>query len=154
MLRARRRHSGVADQPTAPSGRHGQTRTTAGFARDSPKASYIASSTPEQTAQGIAAVVQTIREVSPNTKVLLLGVLPRGTYASDPYRASVAAVNQQIGNLGNAPGVTYHNFGNQLLNSDGTFPNWLSPDGLHLTPAGYNVWLNSMLPVLQNMLAS
>src|SRR5262249_61955100 len=40
--------------------------------------------TPEQTADGIAMVVQAVRTQSPQTKILLLGILPRGGSPSDP----------------------------------------------------------------------
>lgn len=112
----------------------------------------LTTSSPTQTAQGIVAVVETIRELSPTTQVLLLGLLPRGASPMDPYRAAIDHVNEFLAPLGDLPGVRYLNFGTQLLAGDGVLAAGIAPDGLHLSSLGYRIWLDNMLPTLQSML--
>src|SRR5207248_434200 len=50
----------------------------------------------EEIAEGIKAIVKTLRAKLPQTKVLLLGVFPRGEQPDDPSRAKLAAVNETI----------------------------------------------------------
>src|SRR5262249_46638177 len=61
--------------------------------------------TPQETAGGISAVVQTIQAVSPNTKILLLGILPRGESPSDPARAEIQQVNSIISGLADGTNI-------------------------------------------------
>jgi lysophospholipase L1-like esterase len=50
--------------------------------------------TPEQTAEGIAAIVHAIQIRTPATIILLLGIFPRGRDAADPLRRTNQKVNQ------------------------------------------------------------
>src|SRR4051812_11730978 len=50
---------------------------------------------PDDTADGIATVVRTIRDFSPDTRVLLLGLLPRSS-PGDPIRDEIEQVNARI----------------------------------------------------------
>ena len=108
--------------------------------------------TPGETAEGIKAVIQTIRTLSPRTKILLLGLLPRGQSGDDPLRAEIEQVNAMIAGLADSPYVTYLDLGALFLNPDGSIPSDLMADFLHPTTLGYLVIANALLPVLKSLL--
>jgi lysophospholipase L1-like esterase len=108
--------------------------------------------TPGETAEGIKAVIQTIRTLSPRTKILLLGLLPRGQSGNDPLRAEIEQVNAMIAGLADSPYVTYLDLGALFLNPDGSIPSDLMADYLHPTTLGYLVIANALLPVLKGLL--
>ena len=51
---------------------------------------------PEETAAGIQAILSTLRTGLPDTKILLLGVFPRGASGDDPLRQVTVAINALI----------------------------------------------------------
>ena len=67
--------------------------------------------TPEQISEGIAAVVDEIRLRSPNTKVLLLGVFPRGEEANTSTRKKIAEINALLAKLDDDRSVFFIDIG-------------------------------------------
>lgn len=107
--------------------------------------------TPGETVAGIAAVVRTIRTLSPRSKVLLLGLLPRGT-PDDPVRSSILQVNSQVANLRDGDHVAYLDLGALFLRPDGTIPAALMPDGLHPSELGYRLMADALQAPLHERL--
>jgi lysophospholipase L1-like esterase len=98
-------------------------------------------SSAEQTAQGIASVVQAIHSASPASKVLLLGVLPTDV----PFlNANIPEVNTLISALAAEPYVTYLNPGVQFEQADGSAQPGLLKDGVHPDASGYQVLANAI----------
>ncbi|HEV3162888.1 MAG TPA: GDSL-type esterase/lipase family protein [Isosphaeraceae bacterium] len=108
--------------------------------------------TPQETASGVAAIVQEIRTISPTTKVLLMGLFPRGALPSDPLRAEVSQTNALIANLADGQDVRFLDLGSQLVQVDGTILQTVMVDFLHLNIAGYQIWANAIAVPLQQML--
>ncbi len=104
--------------------------------------------------KGITKIVSVIREKCPDTKVLLLGILPRGQKAEkNPYRKQVAEVNEAIAKLADEKRVFFLDFGSKYLNPDGSMiKENMTPDWLHLTQAGYQVWADAMAPKLAELM--
>jgi lysophospholipase L1-like esterase len=100
--------------------------------------------TPQETADGIDAVVQTIQAVSPDTKILLLGLLPRSESPSDPVRAEIQQVNGMITGLANGTNVAYLNLDSLFLRPDGTIPSQLLVDYLHPNTDGYQLMADAV----------
>jgi len=92
---------------------------------------------PEETADGVRAVVLELRERLPKTRVLLLGLWPRGAAPDSPYRAEIAAVNRRIATCTDGRNVLYADIGGALLDPEGRLTEAMSPDHLHPTTAGY-----------------
>ena len=107
--------------------------------------------TAEETAAGITAVVQTIRTLSPQTRVLLLGLLPRST-PRDPVRSEIEQVNAQISGLQDGIHVFYGNMGAVLERPDGSMPTALMPDGIHPSQAGYQLMADALQAPLSTLL--
>lgn len=104
-----------------------------------------------ETVAGVEAVVQDIRTRLPDTKILLLGLFPRGTF-DDPQRAQVALVNTVIAKLDDGKMIKYLDIGPNFLELDGTLPKSIMPDLLHPNGQGYEIWAKAMEPTLAEML--
>ena len=89
---------------------------------------------PEQAASGIASVVHAIQARSPDTKVLLLGVLPTSMV---PLNAEVAQTDALISGMGREPGVSYLDLQGRFLGDDGAARVGFLMDAAHPSPAGY-----------------
>lgn len=107
-------------------------------------------SAPEMV-DGVIAVVEKLRTKLPKTKVLLLGIFPRGKYFND-QRGRILQVNQALQRLGNAKHVTYLDIGHEFLEDDGSMSRAVMPDYLHLSPKGYEIWASSIEKALAKLL--
>jgi len=96
------------------------------------------------TVAGITAVVQEIRTRSASTKILLLAVFPRGATSTDPFRAQVRKINEEIAKLDDGKTVLYLDLGPKFIADDGSLPKDLMPDALHLSEQGYRIWADAV----------
>ena len=101
--------------------------------------------------EGVTAIVQQIRARQPETKVLLLGIFPRGKTFS-PQRGKILEVNQALSLLDDGKHIFYFDFGSQFLAKDGSISKNIMPDALHPNEAGYTIWANAMEPKLKQLL--
>ncbi len=113
--------------------------------------------TAEEIAEGITAIVREIHKRSPKTKVLLLGIFPRGKDPSNPatkaQREKIARVNQIISKLDDGgKTVKYMDIGHLFIRQDGTIPQEIMPDFLHLSEKGYELWAQAVKPVILELL--
>ncbi len=113
----------------------------------------MSSDTPEQIDAGVGAVIASLRERLPKTKVLLLAIFPRGEKPEDQFRQKVAATNVLLAKRAapasaSTPGVTYLDIGKSFLEADGTLAKTVMPDALHLSPEGYARWAKAIEPVV------
>jgi lysophospholipase L1-like esterase len=106
---------------------------------------------PEWVANGIKKIVETVHEKLPETRVLLLGVFPRGTKES-PHRQQIAQINEIIAKLDDGKKTRYLDIGGSFLDSDGEIPFDVMPDKLHPAAKGYDIWYEAMEPLLKEML--
>lgn len=111
--------------------------------------SHAKASSPAQVVEGIRAICLRIRSKSPESHIVLMGVLPRGAKANDPFRAKIAELNGLLPELGSAPAITVLDIGSRFLQADGELPRSLMSDFCHPTELGYAVWAAALKPVLQ-----
>ena len=116
---------------------------------------------PEEIAEGVKAIVAKLREKLPMTKVLVLGVFPRGeNLARDFVQSHDTAkpsdgppkVNTIISKLGDDKMIKYLDISKSFLSEDGTIPKTLMPDFLHLSEAGYRRWADAIEPTLWDLM--
>jgi len=115
----------------------------------------LGSNTNEEIVDGITACVKEIHKQLPSTKVLLLGVFPRGREASDPLRARIKAINEQIAKLDDGgKTVRYLDIGDKFLDKDGKIPEDVMPDkpALHPNAKGYQIWADAVKGPITEML--
>jgi lysophospholipase L1-like esterase len=107
--------------------------------------------TPEQIAQGITAIVRTLRDRLPETKILLLGIFPRGENFN-AQRGKLTQINQVIAKLHDGRNVHYLDIGHRFLTDDGLLLSEIMYDYLHLTPKGYEIWAETIEPKLAELM--
>jgi lysophospholipase L1-like esterase len=117
----------------------------------------ISSNTPEEIAEGVKANVSKLREKLPETKILLLGVFPRGATRDKTAEAAKPAdqpakINAIISKLDDGKAVKYLDIGKVFLDAEGNIPRSLMPDFLHLSPPGYRKWADAIEPTLWDMM--
>ena len=106
-----------------------------------------------QIAEGVTAIVKTIHEKSPTTKVLLLAVFPRGKTIPNSQNDKLIEVNKTIAKLDDGKTVKYLDIGSKFL-KEGQLPKEIMPDYLHLSEAGYQIWADAITPTLRQMLGA
>jgi lysophospholipase L1-like esterase len=109
----------------------------------------------EEIVAGITKIVHQLNEKLPHTKVLLLGVFPRGRQATDPNRARIKAINEQIAKLDDGgKKVKYLDIAPAFLAPDGTIPMDAMPDkgALHPGAKGYQMWVDAVQPTLDELM--
>jgi len=102
---------------------------------------------------GVVAIVQQIRTRQPDTKILLLGIFPRGKTFS-AQRGRLLEVNQALARLEDNKHIFYLDFGSQFIENDGSISKNIMPDALHPNEAGYKIWASAMEPKLKQLLKS
>lgn len=106
--------------------------------------------------KGIEAIVDRVRTKHPKTKVLLLGTLPMGVDPKDPLvatlRQKVTEINRQSKEFADGTNVVFLDFGDKMLNPDGTSSSAMRPDGVHLEARGYEIWAESIGPTVATMM--
>ena len=109
--------------------------------------------TSEEIAEGITAMVAKLNKQLPETKVLLLGIFPRGADANDGRRKVNEGANAIVAKLANDDkNIYYLDIGPKFLAADGTLSKEIMPDLLHLSPQGYAIWAESIEPMVTKLL--
>ena len=114
-------------------------------------------STPEETAQGVARILDVIAERQPKAKVLLMALLPR----SDPESADrrrVERINGLIHSLADGKRVIWFDLSDRYLQPDGQIAPGIMTDewnertnsqyNLHPYELGYEIWRGALEEIL------
>jgi lysophospholipase L1-like esterase len=106
-------------------------------------------------------IIQEIHDKLPETKVLVLGIFPRGfdpkgTDKKDAetatFREKIAEVNKGLAALDDGNKTRFLDFGDKFLDADGKIPKDIMPDSLHPNEKGYQIWVDAMNPLLTEMM--
>ncbi|MBT5690261.1 MAG: GDSL family lipase [Opitutae bacterium] len=125
----------------------------------SPKAAVVMIGTnnsrdnsPQEIADGLAAITKQLRDKLPKTKVLLLGVFPRGANKDDARCKVNEKANAIFKKLADGKDVHYLDIGDKFLDPDGALNRKIMPDLLHLSEEGYTIWAESIEPTLKKLM--
>ena len=109
--------------------------------------------TGEEIAAGTKAIVGKLREKLPQSKVLVLGVLPIGASENEVGRLKAQEINVHTAALGDGGMVKYADPGAKLVQKNGRLlEGAYASDNLHLTSKGYEVLAKELLPQIVEML--
>lgn len=105
-------------------------------------------------------IVTMIQGRLPETKVLLLAVFPRGPRTNGKgivedyilHMEKITAINADIAQLDNGDSIRFLDLGPKFTAADGTITKAIMPDQLHLSSAGYEIWVEGMKPLLDEMM--
>ncbi len=102
-----------------------------------------------QVAEGIKFIVDAIRQKSPDSKILLLGLLPRSWDATASKK--VGEVNSIIAGYADNKQVFYFDASPFLLDKSGNISKEIFRDGIHLSPLGYELFAQALLPEIKKL---
>jgi len=105
--------------------------------------------TPEEIAEGVEAICQTIHKKIPSCHIILLGVLPR---SPSHFVKPIEELNRLIAPLNQEKYITFLNLRDQFADNEGLPKKELMHDTVHPNAAGYQVWAEAMEPVLSRLL--
>jgi lysophospholipase L1-like esterase len=98
-----------------------------------------------EIAAQMRALVTRIRELAPSACLLVNGVMPRSVV----FRDRIIELNHAYQTIANDSGSTFIDTWAALAAPDGAIRGELSSDGLHLSIAGYRVWVDVLRPHLE-----
>jgi lysophospholipase L1-like esterase len=108
--------------------------------------------TSAQVAEGVKAIVEQVRQKLPQTKILLLGIFPRGADKNDPARQINVKANEIISKLADEQSIFYLDISPRLLAADGTLSKDIMPDLLHPNAKGYEIWAEAIEPMVAKLM--
>lgn len=109
--------------------------------------------TTEEIAAGVTAICEELRVRLPQSKILLIGIFPRGAKA-DAGRDKITGVNRELAKLHGTRNITYMDIGKVFLEADGSIAPAIMNDYLHPTEAGYERWGEAIAPTLKELLTN
>lgn len=108
--------------------------------------------TPEEIAGGVSAIIDDLRSTSSVTRIVLVGILPRGWAASDPVRQHASHASACMAHLGDRDGLTCLDLESHFVDASGELrPELYAADGLHLGPRGYEVWARAVAEAVNDL---
>lgn len=115
--------------------------------------------TPEETADGLEAILDEIHRRCPESHILHLATLPLAEQPYDGARKRVDKLNSYLPALVEKKNkewgkdvITFMSINDKLLNGDGTINQELLHDFCHPAEKGYQVWAESIEPVVERHL--
>ena len=124
----------------------------------------IHANSPNETARGVGLVMNELHKAFPDTKLLVVGLLPRESEDAEStpaqQRRYISDVNERLAKIVSAAAdqsdpnrwVTYKDVGSAFTTSSGTVDTALMDDKLHPTQAGYERYAEHLKPTIQELL--
>jgi lysophospholipase L1-like esterase len=111
------------------------------------------SSTAEQTAKGIAAVINVCKAKAPQATIILIAIFPRNdsTHSSDVITV-INDTNARIEKIADGKKVRFLNINSQLADAEGKLFAGMTVDNLHPTLKGYEIWAKNLKPLIAELL--
>jgi len=92
----------------------------------------------ETVVGGIREIVDIIRDCLPDTRIVVLGLLPRDAdETGTDYAGKIGRINRRLKSLYAGSDVYFRDIGGQLTDEHGAVRRDIMPDGLHLNADGY-----------------
>ena len=102
-------------------------------------------------AAGIEAIIQEFNKRLPQSKILLLGIFPRGE-KPNPQREKIAEINGIISKLNGTHNVTFLDIGPKFLTPEGLITQDIMPGFLHPNEKGYRIWAEAIEPTVKKLM--
>ncbi|MEE9367814.1 MAG: glycoside hydrolase family 97 N-terminal domain-containing protein [Pontiella sp.] len=102
------------------------------------------SDSPEDIAAGVKAIVDTIEEKCPSTRILILGIFPRGKDDTDRHRIVNMKANKIVSSFADNRTIFYLDISKAFLDENRILSRDIMPDLLHLNTKGYEIWAGAI----------
>jgi lysophospholipase L1-like esterase len=100
--------------------------------------------------EGLKATLDVCRDKAPEAVVILMGITPRND--NPGANAVIDKVNDRLAKLADGKKVRFLNINDKLADRDGKLLEGMSPDRLHLSKKGYQVWADALKPIFTELL--
>ncbi len=109
---------------------------------------------PANVAKAIEKIAAEVRAKQPGAQLILHPIFPRGVSADSKRHADARARNDRTNELLKAfaaahPEITWIDFNDKMVDSTGWVPRTIMADEIHPTDAGYDIWMDALLPSLK-----
>lgn len=102
--------------------------------------------TPAEVAEAIGLICRRVQQKSPASRIIVMGVLPRGFQPDDSYRTRIAALNELLARqFARQPMIRFLDISGQIVARDAVLSKDIMSDGVHPTEAGYAIWGKALL---------
>ncbi|WP_291055988.1 GDSL-type esterase/lipase family protein [Herbiconiux sp.] len=101
----------------------------------------------EQIVRNIETILVTLRADSPDARILVQSVLPRGA----EYAEYVKEINRHVWQFAATVKAHYLDLWPVMAMEDGELNPAYTEDRLHLNEAGYDAWLSELVPALERV---
>lgn len=108
---------------------------------------------PENIARGVEGILTELKSRLPDSKVILLSLFPYDKDPNSPRRKNNNAVNEIIKNYDDGKQVYYLDICDAFFDDQGNMSKEITPDFLHLSEKGYQIWadqVNDKIRALRN----
>lgn len=106
----------------------------------------------EDVAAGVRATIAALKAKQPLAKVALVSILPwQNSEEGDRNNAKNVRVNALLKGLADGTNVVFVDLYGKFLNPDGTTNASLLKDRVHPNEAGYRLWADALVPVLDRL---
>lgn len=106
---------------------------------------------PTTIAENVGRIIDEFKKISPDARIVIVGVLPRGRGEQDSYRKEIKILNDLLAKFADGATIRYLDFGAKLLTPQKTVSEEMLPDFLHLSDKGYEMWANGLRPLLSDL---
>ena len=107
---------------------------------------------PALTAAGIKAILEKIKKISPNTKIILLSIPPRGNNPDEFHRKINDKTNVLLSKLEDRQTVYFINLDRSFIHKGGQVRTGILRGPLHLKVEGYLKMAEAIEPILKKLL--
>lgn len=107
---------------------------------------------PQDITDGIKAICDSLLKKLPEIKILVMAILPRSEKPTDWERVNNDAANKLIAKLEDGKSILFMNINSKLLGVDGVLTADIMPDRLHPSAKGYQIWAESIEPIVTKVL--
>jgi lysophospholipase L1-like esterase len=108
---------------------------------------------PEAIAAGIRIILDRLRAKQPKMKILLLAIFPRGAKTADRLRVINDGANELIAKFADNENIFFLSINDKFLAEDGTLTREIMPDLLHPRARGYQIWAETIEPMVAKLMA-
>ncbi|AEF56036.1 lipolytic protein G-D-S-L family [Marinomonas posidonica IVIA-Po-181] len=108
---------------------------------------------PQETAQGIKAILTMLEKKLPHTKVLLLAIFPRSARPTQKLRILNQQVNDLIKDYADDQRIFFVDLNHHFLDQNGHLTSNVMDDFLHPNAHQYKVWAQAMEPYIERLMS-
>jgi lysophospholipase L1-like esterase len=110
--------------------------------------------TTTQTLDEITRIIDLLAQLCPESEIILLGILPRGSMVADRKRIMNEHVNKMLQTSTFSKSIHYADIGYLFVDTNGLIPQDIMYDGLHLTQKGYHLLSEALCGLISAILPS